>query len=168
MDGATIISLTLSVIAVVVSTMIACLQLVKSSQTNHLTILSQFVQISMSADFLESEAWIYSMLPGDSSAPSVALSKLAAPGREHVVRVAGFYQLVGYLVCLGVLKERVVRPMIGVRAKQAWEVLAESIKSERVIYPGAVGYRFFEDLAARTQDVTFQTIVKKYRLRSFT
>jgi hypothetical protein len=84
-----------------------------------------------------------------------------------VWQVAYLYQTIGYLAALRAVDRRTVRYLVGVRAVSVWRSLAPFVAREREVNAAGVGFRFFEDLAARCSELSAAETVNHFRLRSF-
>lgn len=91
---------------------------------------------------------------------------LPEPLNRHAYRVATLYQMVGYLSAIGSTDRNAIRYFFGVNAVRVRKSLEPHIRAQREQYPDLTGYRFFEDIAARSSDIDSASAVKTYKLRS--
>lgn len=155
-------SVIVSIMALIVSTVVAVRQFRLARGAAHLNLGVDVLSRCLDGDYAESERIVNSELPAE----AVPMVDLPGDVNRHAYRVATLYQMVGYLSAIGSTDRQNIRFFFGVNAVRAWKSLEPHILAQRETYPSLVGYRFFEDLAARSSEADFATAIKLFRLRS--
>lgn len=155
-----------SIAALLASIAVAVRQFRLTRGAAHLSLGVDILGRYLESDFAESERIVMSQnFTVDN--PSCALIDLPEPLNLHAYRVATLYQMVGYLSATGATDRKAMRHFFGLNAVRVWKSLEPYIKAQREQYPNLTGYRFFEDLAARSSEINSTSAVKVYQLRSF-
>jgi hypothetical protein len=114
--------------------------------------------------FRDSERFIRQDLP---QVPVQPILGLPRPARDHALRVASLYQMIGYLSATRAVDPKLMAYMFGIDAVRSWRNLQPYIEAQRTADTDGVGYRFFEDLAARCTRINAAETVSRFKLRSF-
>jgi len=138
-------ALTISVVALAVSGLLARQQSMMVRHGNELRILIDIVQDFRSRDFQMSEFYVLNELAAKND-PSLGLSNLPEAPRLAATYVTSFFNSLGALVYHQMVDEAIVVSQYGFRAGRAWNALVDHIDQERRIRNDPYYARPFEHL----------------------
>lgn len=159
-----IIAVVVAIISIIVSLMTALRQVRTARDSTHVNLALDVLRRYLDSDLSESEQFMRQRI---SAVPIVAISELPNDVRIHAVKVATLYQTVGYLAASGAVDSKTTQYLFGINAVRNWESLGPYIAAQRRADPAGVGYRFFEDFAARCSDLNSLGTVERFNLKSF-
>jgi hypothetical protein len=138
-------------------------QLRMSRGASHLSLSMSFLNQYFDGGFADSERFVHAELAiFDDGERTIAT--LPGSARLHATKVAGLYQMLGHLSVCKVIDGNTFRYMLGINVVRSWKALSPFILRERSADPGGVGYRFFEDLAARCTRIDGTAATRRFRL----
>lgn len=158
-----IASFIVSLLALAGSLGIGIRQLQMSRGASHLNLSMAFFGQYFDGGFADSEEFVHAEIAGFDDG-ECTLFTLPEAARMHAVKVANLYQMLGHLSACGVIDGKTFRYMLGVNAVRSWRALSPFILRGRSADPGGVGYRFFEDLAARCAMIDSSATMRRFRL----
>jgi len=155
-------SLLVSAFAIAISSGTALRQMRLTRSASHLMLSAELLKQYLDAGFTESERFVHDQLASHEPLP---LSNLPEDARVHVEKVTTMYQMIGILAATGAVDRSFARYLFGVNVVRSWHALKPFIEAQRKMDPTGVGFRFFEDLAARIATVDSNEVIKKFKLR---
>lgn len=157
-----LISLFLSIAALVASTLLLIRQTAFMRHANEIPVAIDLHQEFRSAEFQQAYIFVLDTLATTCSS-DMGISKLPTGARIQCTKVGGLFSSLGGLVVLGLVDERYAVSLMGVQASRAWAILEPYITNERQARGDTEIYAFFEDLVCRTRDK--YPLTKAYGIR---
>ncbi|MET9760001.1 hypothetical protein ABZ016_13230 [Streptomyces sp. NPDC006372] len=142
-----IVTLLVSVIALVTSAWLAWSQLTSSRKSTVLAMILEGFRDTRADDYLEAIEYVLYRLAVEHPQP-VAYQQLPEESRRYIQRVGLFYNDLGKLVAHGLVDESLITGAYGGSLLRAWNVLAPYVYLERQEHQRQP-MRYFEDLAWR-------------------
>jgi hypothetical protein len=161
-----ILSLTLAIIALVISIAIAVRQMRGSRQANVLPALVEMLGEHRSYEFVCHRKYIATQLRQECDPIETGYSKLPESAAEKVFPVSYFFDNVGMLIAAGIVDEDLVLDYIGESVTSCWSVLEPYILREREIRGGDF-HVYFEHLAAKARKTPPSQIRRKQKLEKY-
>jgi hypothetical protein len=156
-------SFIVSLLALAGSLVIGIRQIQTSRGASHLNLSMAFLSQYFDGGFADSEEFVQTQISRFDDGTCTLLT-LPEAARIHAIKVAGLYQMLGHLSVSSVIDGDTFRYLLGVNAVKSWQALSPFILRGRGTDPSSVGYRFFEDLAARCAKIDSATTVRRFRL----
>ncbi|MFG2823521.1 hypothetical protein ACGFX4_29360 [Kitasatospora sp. NPDC048365] len=157
-----IVSLTVSVLALLISGYLALRQLRSSQGANVLAMILDGFSESRDPAYSEAIEYVLYRLVDDYPRP-ISYLDLAEPHKSHVRRVGLFFDDLGKLVAHRVVDETLIIGSYGRSILRAWLILAPFIYLERQAHQ-RTPMRYFEDLAHRVSRTSPDAIYAELKL----
>lgn len=157
-----------SLAAIIVSVVSSRRQAAGDQRSNLLAFLAGMGGRNRSPEFREAQDYILTELSDYD--PSLGVTKLPRPARDHVWQVGGFYQDLGVLVNTGILNEDIAAALHYTGIKETWRALEPYVRAERERRRDRTGgglFSSFESLAAYVDSVPHQQVLAKFVRREF-
>ncbi|MFF3246516.1 hypothetical protein ACFYWY_22930 [Streptomyces sp. NPDC002870] len=142
-----VVTLLVSVLALVISAMLARRQLLSSRNANVLAMILEGFKDTRGDDYLQAVEYVLYRLATEHQ-PPVPYMDLPQGPKKYVQRVGLFYNHLGKLVAHGIVDESLIIGSYGRSLLRAWTVLAPYVYLEREARRRHV-MPYFEDLAWR-------------------
>lgn len=146
-----IISLIISLVALLTAALLAIRQSILMRHTNELPIFIELTQEFRSRDFQRAEEYVLNQLAAEHSA-DLGISGLPEDAKAAVTTVLIFFNTFGAYVYFGLADEKIVVSLYAYRANRAWVALEPYIFAERRFRNDDYHVSFFEDLVCRIRD----------------
>lgn len=156
-------SFIVSLLALAGSLGIGIRQIQMSRGASHLNLSMAFLGQYFEGGFADSEKFVQTEIASFDDG-ECTLSDLPEAARAHATKIAGLYQMLGHLSACKVIDGNTFRYVLGVNSVRSWHALSPFILRGRSVDPSGIGYRFFEDLAARCSKIDSTTTVRRFRL----
>lgn len=157
-----------SLAAIIVSVVSSRRQSANDQRSNLLAFLVGIGGRNRSPEFRDAQDYILTELSNYD--PSLGVTKLPRPARDHVWQVGGFYQDLGVLVNTGIINEDLAAALHYTGIKETWRSLEPYIQAERERRRERTGgglFSSFESLAAYVNTVPHQQVLDKFVRREF-
>lgn len=161
-----VLTLAFSLVAVIVSTVLALRQAKLMRHNNLLPVIVDIFKEFRDPVFKEHLDYLQHRLWAEYPPTGTGTSELADEGRRHVTAVAGFFNTVGLLVANNVIDETVPTSAMGGSILRSWARLSPYIVNERVRRNDPNYHMYFEDLARRALDLPPSKLREKLTVRS--
>ncbi|MFF7309203.1 hypothetical protein [Streptomyces sp. NPDC008137] len=159
-----VVTLLVSVIALVTSAWLAWSQLTSSRKSTVLAMILEGFRDTRSDDYLEAIEYVLYRLPMEHPQP-VAYLQLPEEARRKIQRVGLFYNDLGKLVAHGLVDESLIIGAYGGSLLRAWTLLAPYVYLERQEHQ-RIPMRYFEDLAWRVSSRRPETVYSELGLHA--
>ncbi|WP_406373554.1 DUF4760 domain-containing protein [Streptomyces sp. NBC_00647] len=157
-----VVTLLVSVLALVISAWLAWGQLTSSRKSTILAMIMDGFKDTRGDDYLEAVEYVLYQLAIDHPQP-VPYLQLPGEAKKHVQRAGLFYNDLGKLVAHGIVDESLIIGAYGKSLLRAWTVLAPFVYLERrARQRNAMPY--FEDLAWRVSNNPPESVYRKLGL----
>jgi hypothetical protein len=163
-DANNLITLAISLTALVVSVLMTLRQIRLASGGIHLPVVLEAFKESRNPEWFAAQEYILNQL-AEEHAPACGWRGLPMTSRTHVNTIGLFYDDLGKLVAHGMIDERIVIGSYGTMITLVWDALAPYVYAEREAH-GLYFWIYFEDLAVRVAATHPKTVYAKLRLRS--
>jgi hypothetical protein len=140
-----VVSLGLSLIAIILSSVIAWRQAQLMRHANAFPILIDFFREFRSPEFREHQLYVRTRLADE--LPAIGIYGLPEPVLAHVVPVVHYFDNLGALVAHRVVETKVALSILGESVERNWRLLAPFLHKEREIRKDDEYGIFFEHLA---------------------
>ncbi|MGD8456573.1 MAG: DUF4760 domain-containing protein [Anaerolineales bacterium] len=158
-----ILSLSLAIIALVISIAIAVRQMRGSRKAETLPALIEMLGEYRSYKSVNHRKYIAAQLRQECDPNETGYSKLPKSAAKKVYPVSYFFDNVGMLIAAGIVDENLVLGYIGESVTSCWSVLEPYILREREIRGGDFQV-YFEHLAVKARKNPPSQIRRKYKL----
>lgn len=163
--GFNVAALSISIVALVASALLAFGQLRSTQRANTLAMFFDGFRETRSPEFRRSIEYVLYHLREEFPAP-VSYLELPEGPKEHVRQVAFFYDELGKLVVHGIVDRDLVIGSYGLSIYRTWIAIAPYVYRERDLRQRTV-LPYLEHMAAVTSEITAADIHRKMKLRSF-
>lgn len=153
----------ISVAALMMSVLLTRRQIRVATGANHVPVVVTAFQQTRSTAWFEAQEYILHSLAKE-HAPDRGHRGLPLPARAHANVIGLFYDDLGKLVAHGVVDEKLIIGAYGTTIVRLWDVLAPYVYAERQAH-GLYFWIYFEDLAARTADMSPSVLYASMRRR---
>lgn len=153
MDQSTVIniaSLSIAILALVVSAVSATRQWTVMRQANQMSVVVGFMQEFRSEEFQTHERYLLNILAAKGN-PTNGVAGQDEPGQRAINYVTSFFSALGMLLVHRIVDEAIVISMFGFRADRAWSLLEGYITRERELRQDPQFASPFEHLVARVR-----------------
>ncbi|MCE7048533.1 DUF4760 domain-containing protein [Streptomyces purpurascens] len=157
-----LVTLLVSVIALVTSAWLAWSQLRSSRKSTVLAMILEGFRDTRGDDYLEAVEYVLYRLAVEHPQP-VAYQQLPEESRRYIQRVGLFYNDLGKLVAHGLVDESLIIGAYGGSLLRAWNLLAPYVYLERQEHQRQP-MRYFEDLAWRVSSRRPETVYRELGL----
>jgi hypothetical protein len=158
-------SAALSLIALLVSILVAKAQLSLSRREQLFPLLSEILSTFHWKEFRETREYVKNDFARDFPPNKDGKLLFSEEARDRVQPVTSFFFRVGLLVYERVISVELVSAYMGRSILDCWEVLMPYIRSERQRRGDPLYYSFFEHLAAEIRHLGHAQLTKKLKLR---
>ncbi|WBB68825.1 DUF4760 domain-containing protein [Micromonospora sp. WMMD812] len=161
-----VLTLAFSLVAVIVSTILALRQARLMRHNNLLPVIVDIFTEFRDPAFKEHLHYLQHRLWEEYPPAASGTSDLVGEARQHVVAVGGFFNSVGLLVANNVIDEVVPTSAMGGSILRSWARLSPYIANERQRRNDPNYEMYFEDLARRALDLPPSKLRSRLALRS--
>lgn len=120
-----------SIAALVTSAILANRQIKTAHGANQLPVLFEIFRFMRSSEVRRKEEAVLAELPKHD--PELGFRRLPEPLRSYTHEVSSHYNMVGYLVMLGVVDERIATLPLYYRARTTWSAVEPFVQGERAL-----------------------------------
>ena len=160
-----VLTLAVSVLALVVSALIAMRQVRFMRHANNVPVAVEMLSREFrSVDFQRREAYVLTRLREEHD-PVLGFGQLPEPARTDVFQVAYFYQTLAFLVAFELADQDLVLATLNYRIKRIWPVLEPYVRREREIR-GQGFLNILEDLVVRAHENPSTNLQARLKLRT--
>jgi hypothetical protein len=164
MDGTTltmsIAALIASIAALVTSAVLATRQIRTAQRANQLPVVFEIFRFLRSGDVRQKEDAVRAELPQHD--PVLGFRNLPEPLRGHAQEVCSYYNMVGYLVMLRVVDERIAILPLYFRSRETWTAVEPFVRGERLLRNDENSFmNGYESLIARIDGMDVQAALGK-------
>lgn len=145
--GLNLATVLMSVLALLVSALLAYRQIGLTVGANHLPVILDAFREIRSVEFQDSQKYIFERLTSEHGSAR-GYRDIDEPARSHLQAVGSFYDDLGKLVAHKIIDEGVIIGAYGDTIMALWKVIRPYVCRERELR-GTRGYVYFEDLACR-------------------
>jgi hypothetical protein len=157
-------AVTVSVLALAVSSLIALRQAKAMRHANQLPVVVDLFQKFRTPDFFEHEEYVLRRLR-DECPPALGFSQLPAPAKTHFQIVAAFYTSIGIMVNFEIVDEDLAIASFGYRLSRTWQVVEPYVRRERELRRDVYA-EYLEDFVARVESRPPQRVLRDRRVRT--
>jgi hypothetical protein len=159
-------SLTLSVLATLVSSLIAVRQSKLMRHTNLVPVVVDMFRDFRDPEFKVHMGYVQHSLWKEYDHATAGTSELGEEARSHVAPVMNFFNTIGLLVAQGVIDGSVPSSSMGGSILRAWSRIGPFIRTERAHRKDPNYSIYFEDLAVRALRLPPSKLKKRLGMRS--
>lgn len=124
-----VVAVAASLAALTISSILAVRQHRTARNANQLPVVVELLREIRSSETYGKELFLQEELPKQD--PSLGFSKLPEPLRSYAYEVGGYYLMLGYLVLLEILDERLAILPVHYRAAETWRAMKPFVEGER-------------------------------------